>query len=251
METTYIEHNGKQYEVKEPTIKTWKNVMIFKDLLDEEEMSVKMISEVTGLSVKEVKEADALEIRIAGDKLWRYLNQESKQLHRTIEHNGTTYDLVDVNKISFGQFVDIDTFMKKDDSYKIANLNELAAYLYCEQGIKYGDSDIKKRIEEFKDLRVKYIESAVFFFVEFGKGIARAYPALFQEQDDVVDNENENSFGKFWGWYAAIAFLAENKVWQVDSVTNLSLMACLNHLSYLVDVNNEKEKLNKQQQPIS
>jgi hypothetical protein len=171
METTYIEHNGKQYEVKEPTIKTWKNVMIFKDLLDEEEMSVKMISEVTGLSVKEVKEADALEIRIAGDKLWRYLNQESKQLHRTIEHNGITYDLVDVNKISFGQFVDIDTFMKKDDSYKIANLNELAAYLYCEQGIKYGDSDIKKRIEEFKDLRVKYIESAVFFLLSLGRGL--------------------------------------------------------------------------------
>ena len=171
METTYIEHNGKQYEVKEPTIKTWKNVMIFKDLLDEEEMSVKMISEVTGLSVKEVKEADALEIRIAGDKLWRYLNQESKQLHRTIEHNETTYDLVDVNKISFGQFVDIDTFMKKDDSYKIANLNELAAYLYCEQGIKYGDSDIKKRIEEFKDLRVKYIESAVFFLLSLGRGL--------------------------------------------------------------------------------
>ena len=171
METTYIEHNGKQYEVKEPTIKTWKNVMIFKDLLDEEEMSVKMISEVTGLSVKEVKEADALEIRIAGDKLWRYLNQESKQLHRTIEHNGITYDLVDVNKISFGQFVDIDTFMKKDDSYKIANLNELAAYLYCEQGIKYGDSDIKKSIEEFKDLRVKYIESAVFFLLSLGRGL--------------------------------------------------------------------------------
>jgi hypothetical protein len=45
METTYIEHNGKQYEVKEPTINTWKNVMIFKDLLDEEEMSIKMIAE--------------------------------------------------------------------------------------------------------------------------------------------------------------------------------------------------------------
>lgn len=171
METTYIEHNGKQYEVKEPTINTWKNVMIFKDLLDEEEMSVKMISEVTGLSVKEVKEADALEIRIAGDKLWRYLNQESKQLHKTIEHHGVMYDLVDVNKISFGQFVDIDTFMKKDDSYKIANLNELAAYLYCEQGVKYGDSDIKKRIEDFKDLKVKFIESAVFFLLSLAKGL--------------------------------------------------------------------------------
>ena len=171
METTYIEHNGKQYEVKEPTINTWKNVMIFKDLLDEEEMSVKMIAEVTGLSVKEVKEADALEIRIAGDKLWRYLNQESKQLHKTIEHNGVLYDLVDVNKISFGQFVDIDTFMKKDESYKIANLNELAAYLYCEQDVKYGDSDIKKRIEDFKNLKVKYIEGAVFFLLSLGRGL--------------------------------------------------------------------------------
>ena len=171
METTYIEHKGKRYEVKEPTINTWKNVMIFKDLLDEEEMNVKMISEVTGLSVKDIKESDALEIRIAGDKLWRYLNQESKQLHKLIEHDGVTYQLVDVNKISFGQFVDIDTFMKKDESYKIANLNELAAYLYCEEGVKYGDSDIKKRIENFKELKVKYIEGAVFFLLSLGKGL--------------------------------------------------------------------------------
>jgi hypothetical protein len=61
--------------------------------------------------------------------------------------------------------------MKKDDSYKIANLNELAAYLYCEQGVKYGDSDIKKRIEDFKDLKVKYIESAVFFLLSLAKGL--------------------------------------------------------------------------------
>ena len=171
MKTTYIEHNGKQYEVKEPTIETWKNVMVFKDLFDEEEMNLKMISEVTGLSMKEVKEADALDIRIAGDALWRYLNQESRELFRSIEHKEITYTLVNVNKISFGQFVDIDTFMKKDESYKIANLNELAAYLYCEEGQNYGDSDIKKRIIDFKTLPVKYIEGAVFFLLNLGKGL--------------------------------------------------------------------------------
>ena len=171
METTYIEHEGKKYEVKEPTIDVWKNVMIYKDLLDEEDMYVKMIAEVTGLSMNEVKKADALEIRIAGDKLWRYLNQESKQLFRTIEHNQTKYNLVDLNKVSFGQFVDIDTFMKKDESYKVANLNELAAYLYCEDGIVYGDSDIRKRIEDFKTLPVKYIEGSIFFLLNLGKGL--------------------------------------------------------------------------------
>ena len=171
METTYIEHEGKKYEVKEPTIDVWKNVMIYKDLLDEEDMYVKMIAEVTGLSMNEVKKADALEIRIAGDKLWRYLNQESKQLFKSIEHNGRKYNLVDLNKVSFGQFVDIDTFMKKDESYKVANLNELAAYLYCEDGIVYGDSDIRKRIEDFKTLPVKYIEGSIFFLLNLGKGL--------------------------------------------------------------------------------
>jgi hypothetical protein len=61
--------------------------------------------------------------------------------------------------------------MKKDESYKIANLNELAAYLYCEEGKNYGDSDIQKRIEEFKTLKVRYIESAIFFLLNLGKGL--------------------------------------------------------------------------------
>jgi hypothetical protein len=48
--------------------------------------------------------------------------------------------------------------------------------------------------------------------------------------------------GKFWGWYQAIVLLAENKIWKIDSVTNLPLVACLNHLSWLMDYNNEQEK---------
>ena len=171
METTYIEHKGVKYEVKEPTIEVWKNVMIYKDLLDEEDMYVKMIAEVTGLSMTEIKKADALEIRIAGDKLWRYLNQESKKLFKSIEHNGITYNLVDLSKVSFGQFVDIDTFMKKDEANKVANLNELAGYLYCEDGVEYGKSDIKRRIEDFKNLPVKYIEGAIFFLLNLAKGL--------------------------------------------------------------------------------
>ena len=171
MKTTYIEHNGKQYEVKEPTIETWKNVMVFKDLFDEEEMNLKMISEVTGLSMKEIKQADALDIRIAGDTLWRYLNQESRELFRSIEHNGITYTLVDVNKISFGQFVDIDTFLKKDESYRISNLNELMAYMYCEEGTKYSESNFKKRIEIMLDAPSHIIESSLFFLSSLEKGL--------------------------------------------------------------------------------
>ena len=58
----------------------------------------------------------------------------------------------------------------------------------------------------------------------------------------MAEDEAENSFAGFWKWYAAICLLAENKVWQIDNVTNLPAMACFNHLSYLMDLNNEKEK---------
>jgi hypothetical protein len=171
MTETHIEYKGKKYEVKEPTINTWKNIMIFKDLLDEEEMYVKMIAEVTGLSVDEIKDTDALQIRKVGNTLWRYLNQESKDLHKTIQHKGITYQLVDVNKISFGQFVDIDTFLKKDEAYKIGNLHELAAYLYCESGTTYGQSDFTTKMEAFKDLPVKYVEAPIFFLLSLHEGL--------------------------------------------------------------------------------
>lgn len=171
MTITHIDYKGKKYEVKEPTIESWKNIMIFKDLLDEEEMYVKMIAEVTGLSVDEIKDTDALQIRKVGNTLWRYLNQESKELHTKIEHNGITYKLVDVNKISFGQFVDIDTFLKKEEGYKVANLNELAAYLYCEEGLTYGQSDFTKKMEAFKDLPVKYVEAPIFFLLSLHEGL--------------------------------------------------------------------------------
>jgi len=63
--------------------------------------------------------------------------------------------------------------------------------------------------------------------------------------------EDTTSFSYHWGWYQAISSLAENKVWQIDNVVNLSLISALNHLSYLVDLNKEKEKeIKKQQQQL-
>jgi len=167
----YIDYNGKKYEVKEPTISMWVEIMKLKDILDEQEMFVRMISKVTGLKESIILESDAATIRRVGSELYKFINQDQKDLHRNIEHKGIKYTLVDVNKISFGQFVDIDTFLNKDEGYRIANLNELAAYLYIEEGTKYSESDFKKRIEEFSDLKIKYLESAVFFLLNSGRAL--------------------------------------------------------------------------------
>ena len=170
MITATIEHKGKKFEIQEITIEMWASVMKLKDLLEEEEMYVRMISQVTGLSRDEVLECDAYTIQKVGDTIMNVINQESRQLFRQIEHKGVKYNLVDVTKISFGQFVDIDTYLKKDEAYRIANLNELAAYLYCEDKMDYGRTDFSLRIEEFKDLPIKYIDGALFFLLNLAKG---------------------------------------------------------------------------------
>ena len=168
---TYIEYDNKKYELKELTIEKWQNILKFKDILDETDVYIRMIAEMTGLTPEQVKQGDARAIVECGQMLDAYLNQESKQVYMTMKHNNVEYELVDFGNITFGQFVDIDTFIMKDESYKIANLNELAAYLYTEKGKKYGEGDFKKNIENFKQLPMKYIEGAVFFLWTLERGL--------------------------------------------------------------------------------
>ena len=67
---------------------------------------------------------------------------------------------------------------------------------------------------------------------------------------EIQDTENTNTFNGYWGWYIAISFLAENKVWKIDNVVSLPLVSALNHLAYLMDYNREEEKKIKQQQLV-
>jgi hypothetical protein len=61
----------------------------------------------------------------------------------------------------------------------------------------------------------------------------------------VDDTQTDSSFSAHWGWYSAISVLSQDKVWEISKVTNLPLVACLNHLAYLIDVAKEKNKKQK------
>jgi len=171
MNKTYIEYNNKKYPIKELTIEIWANIMKYKNILDDVDLYVKMIADMTGLSTDEVRQSDANSIIETGTLLYNYINQESKDIKYNLEHNGIQYELCDFSRMSFGQFIDIDTFMSKDEAYKIANLNELASYLYTEKNKKYGDVDFKKKIEDFKTLKVRDVEAAVFFLWTLEKAL--------------------------------------------------------------------------------
>ena len=181
-----ITSNLRTFEIKEPTIAEFCDVMKLKDILEEDELNIRLISKVTGMSVDEIMEMDAFTINKIGSQLFSHFNKESKKLINSFELNGVKYKFLDVHNISFGQFVDIDTFLKKEESYRITNLNELMAYMYCEEGIKYSESNFSKRIEVMKEAPVHIVEGAVFFLSSLGKGlleITQLYsksPMMFQ-----------------------------------------------------------------------
>lgn len=160
-----IEYNGKKYPVKEPTIKTWSEVMKLKDILDEGEMFVKILELTTGLTKEEIMSADAAQVKKIGEQVLSIVTGTNKKVVTTFEHNGIEYEFLDISNLSFGQFIDIDTFLSKDENYRIQNLSELAAYLYIEKGTKYGEENTQKRIKKFEDLPIKYMEGSVFFLL--------------------------------------------------------------------------------------
>lgn len=166
-----ITSKTKKFEVSEPTIREFCDVMKLKDILSEDELNVRLIEKVTGMSHEDVMEMDATTIQKIGSVLFTHYNKESKKLTQSFQLNGVTYKFMDVNTISFGQFVDIDTFLKKDEGYRISNLNELMAYMYCEEGTKYSESNFKKRIEQMLDAPSHIIESSLFFLSSLEKGL--------------------------------------------------------------------------------
>jgi hypothetical protein len=164
----YITHNGKKFEIKEPTIQNYANVMKLRDLLNDQELYVKLICELTELRREEVIEASIDDINKVGEVINKFFSNSNKEIFYEIEYRGIKYNLVDVYKISFGQFVDIDTFLTKDEAYKLNNLNELASYLYLEKGKTYSEIDFRKQKEIFSELPMKYLEGAIFFLVNLG-----------------------------------------------------------------------------------
>lgn len=163
-----ISYKGKKYIVKEPTIEMYKRVMALKELLTEEELYLKMLSEIIPLNSEELKDCPAEELSKVNSTILSPFNKVNKEVYFDFIHQGQKYVMIDTSKLSFGQFIDIDSFLGKDESFKMSNLEQLAAYLYIEENTKYGDKDHKTRSEAFKTLPIKYLESAIFFLRSIG-----------------------------------------------------------------------------------
>jgi hypothetical protein len=167
MEKHKISYGGKDYEVIEPTIELWGRLASLQDWTDETEFAIILISHMTGLSKEDIQKSNWHDVLTVSQNISNHLLHESKQFHKEFEFEGQKYKFIDLPNLTFGDFIDIDTFLSKPEIERRREMNLLMALLYKEEGDKVSDTML--RAERFKRLPVKYVNGASTFFLRLEK----------------------------------------------------------------------------------
>lgn len=174
MEKQIVKYGGKEYQVTEPTIEMWSKLILLQEWTDEREFSIKLLSVITGLTEEEIEKADWKEVLDAAQIVSKYFMKDAVEFKSEFEHGGKKYKFLDLTNLTFGEFIDIDTFLTKTPTEKKKELHLLMALLYREvdengKYLPYNSKEVDERAEQFKKLPVKYINGASSFFLRIDK----------------------------------------------------------------------------------
>ena len=171
MEITFT-YDDTEYRIKDITIEQYANIIAKKDILEEDAQGIRIINLLTGLKEEEIREINADSINDAVNAIYELMINQDEKFYEYISHNGKEYQFLDLKNMSFGEFIDVDTFLQRGENYKNNNLNELMALLYQElengKRKKFDTYDFYKKREDFKTLPVKYVFGALRFFLNIG-----------------------------------------------------------------------------------
>lgn len=170
MEVCTITYNDVVYEIPEPSISLWVKLDLYKDILTEDKFVLKIIQESTSLKEEDIMQADWFDIVQVANSLTEMLLKINDTFHPEFEYKGIKYKFIDLPNLTFGEFIDIDTFLQKNEAERKSQLNFLMALLYREvdengKVVKYDGSKVAERAEIFKSLPVKYVNGALSFFL--------------------------------------------------------------------------------------
>lgn len=169
MVKTTIRHNNKEYEIKEPTISQWFKLSSIKEFNTDIDFTILLIAELTGLTKEQVEGSNWQQVLLASQNIQESILNEGKKFYNEFEYEGVKYKFLDITNLSFGEFVDIDSFFNKPPQERLKEMNLLMSFFYREVGedgkiSKYDASKIGDRAELFKNLPVKYVNGSTSFF---------------------------------------------------------------------------------------
>ena len=166
----------KDYQIDGITIADWYKVKDYM-LVDGQEASFKVVSELSGCPVEMLKKLKTHEWL----KLWTTVEQYSLtinngQLEKLFEIEGKLYGLVHMDQLTIGEFADMDVLM--NDPLKETKLHQMMAILY-RPVVKHDDKHYEiedydptrssRRAEEFLKVPVAICLGLISFFLDFAK----------------------------------------------------------------------------------
>lgn len=173
-----FEIEGINYEIPNKLV-IGKYIKIYKlkDIVDDEFFSVKLISELSGAPVNLLKRVNYNEINYLSNYCLTLFPNTNDFVDR-FELNGVKYGFIpDWKKMSFAEWVDLDTLFTKKEKEVMDYIHIITAIMYrpiiSENGSKYEIEDYNSdkmidRSELFKnELDIKYYIGASFFLSQF------------------------------------------------------------------------------------
>ena len=172
--------NGKDYEMKEfLSIGDYMKIFKVKDLFEDEYFKAKVINLLTDCPMDDLIGADNHKVDFLATSIFAMVPRQPVQFKDRFELDGIEYGyLPSYKKISFGEFVDMDTLLTKKPEEAIDYLHIITAIMYRPiikskskhdfQIEKYDGSTVEERANLFKEkLDIKFTLGGQFFFTQF------------------------------------------------------------------------------------
>lgn len=170
---------------------------------------------------------------------------------KDFKFKGTNYTGLILNKMCFGEYIDMVSYIKDEASIYI-NIHRLCALLYRPivngKIVPYNIEQHEIQSELFKELPVKYFFGMFKNLLNFITQFKKQFEVLFGEEEDkrVIYDDNGEEIKQDddsnLPWYRMIMILANDDFTKLDYITGRPLVECFNHLTYITIKNNEEKK---------
>ena len=199
---------------------------------------IEIFCNVRASDVKKIKYTDIKKISDRINKLF----EEKPALVRNFNLYGVNYYFIpNLDEISLGEYIDIDTYISDWDNIHIA-MNVLYRPLKQKLKEKYLIEDYNENNNTvLQDMPLDAVMSSIFFFLSFRERLTESYSELFTEQSGDTTSSRSN-FSKKWGWYHSLYALTKGDITKLEEVTGLNVHKCLMMLAYISDKNDMEAK---------
>jgi hypothetical protein len=179
-----FKYKNKQYELGEPTVEMWSKLVLLQEWTDEREFSTELLAFSTGLTPEEIENSDYEEVIRVSQEISQFLLQEGDKFHHEIDFEGKKYRFLDLANLTFGEFIDIDTYLAKEPHEKKKEMSLLMAMLYRELDENgnykpYNSKELQVKAEQFKKLPVRYVKGASNFFFRLERTLQGNFKVSF------------------------------------------------------------------------